>query len=181
MFINREEVGKFLQFTIYNIVLPTAQAHEKKDNFIWCRDYEEIEYLKCIYEGTEKYLAYEPPYRAKDNPFFSKERIVNFYKGAIQNYETALDKSKDIATLLIRNSGRGIDILMLSMERSWNKILLDNVDKTFDNYALRYFSKYNIVQLSEQEQLKEKVLLIDNGNDLIYRRELRWSILDQEN
>lgn len=63
------------------------QPHQRDGRFLWCRDWELIELLKCLFNGDD-YAGDPPPNRLKDNPFFDKSVIMGRTKEIIDQYKT---------------------------------------------------------------------------------------------
>ena len=57
--------------------------------FIWCKDWEIIEILKCLFHGEEVYLGDPPPNRLKHNPLWSQADIVAKAKEMKDKFVTA--------------------------------------------------------------------------------------------
>ena len=51
------------------------QPSERRDGFLWCRDWEIIEILKYLFLGHDIYMMELPPRRLKNNPLWSKAEI----------------------------------------------------------------------------------------------------------
>jgi hypothetical protein len=76
---NDKEILELKQYTqsIINKPRPIdAQPHERRDDKIFCEDWEIIEICKYIFNGASEYKQDPPPNRLKNNPLWSKEDII---------------------------------------------------------------------------------------------------------
>jgi len=90
--LNKEDILKLKRFCqhITESPLPTEkQDFTRSDGHLWCREWETIEILKCLFLGTEIYLNDPPPRRLKNNPLWSQRDIIT-------TAEAILKESKNI-------------------------------------------------------------------------------------
>lgn len=124
------KIGNFLQYTQYHLVYPMENQETcggGKD--FWCSDWWTIEVAKCLYIGEDRYLSEPIPRRLSDNNSFSQQdtiKAVNLKKRSL----SCLSELKDVSSsLFIPQIGRGIDLLLANLIKSWKNIYcFDMVD-----------------------------------------------------
>ena len=181
--LDRNKIGDFLAFTIYNLLLPKDQYFCESGGCFWCDDYEQIEWMKYLFEGEEKYYDYSPPHRAKNNPLFSKDRVKKNCQELLAFHEDIIKVPGKLKTLLIINTKRGLDILISSMNRNWDRIAVYNANGIYDSLVREHFINIPLVFIpGENIDLKRwgPVLKINNNGEYDRGIKREWSILDQE-
>ena len=66
-----------------------VQVFKRDGNHIWCDDWEIIEILKYLFNGSHMYNEDPPPNRLKNNPLWSKEEIVSKAEALITELQTS--------------------------------------------------------------------------------------------
>lgn len=115
---------EFCQQIIFRPIPLDEQVTIRDGEKIWCQDWEIIELCKCLWHGEEVYRGDPPPNRLKNNPLWSKDVIVEkARKKHIMCDLLRSDANKDIQNLIVMDCGRGLDVLLAAMTRSFNSIV----------------------------------------------------------
>lgn len=115
---------EFCQQIIFRPIPLDAQITIRDGDKIWCQDWETIEICKCLFHGEDVYRADPPPNRLKNNPLWSKDAIIQKARDKHAMCDALRsDTCKDIQNLVVMNCGRGLDILLAAMTRSFNSII----------------------------------------------------------
>lgn len=181
--LDREKIGELLQFTIHNLLDPKDQYCGSDNDHMWCDDYEQIERMKFLFEGEEKYYMYESPFRAKDNPLFSKDRVRGYCENLLQLHtESLAEVDESIKTLFIVEVKRGLDILISSMNRKWEKIFISSFNCRYNDLILQHFSDLPIAVINDGcYSLKDTGSMLQIHNSIEYDKggKNTWNILAQ--
>lgn len=92
MSFNAEDILKFKRYCQEICFKPlplSAQACQRQGTYLWCLDWEMIELLKCLFNGSGAYLGDPPPRRLRNNPLWSKDTIISKVYTLIAEYKTA--------------------------------------------------------------------------------------------
>lgn len=180
--LNRNKMEDFLKFTIDNLLLLENQyLCSEGDNF-WCDDYEQIEWMKYLYEGKDRYYAYPPPSRGMNNPLFSKDRVKAYCKELMAFHGKIHKIEEELKTLFIVNAKRGLDIFLSNMGKDWKKTVIFNDNKNYDSLVQRQFSHLSVVIIPDENiDLKEfgPVLKIKNTGEYDEGIKREWNILNE--
>ena len=110
--LDKNRTGRILQYTIYNLLPPGKQYREVKGEHIWLQDWTDVEVLKILHIGEERYRQDPPPFRARGNPFFNLDRFLNLTSRYLVDAKGIMSTTPN--ELEIPNCGRGILIFLVS-------------------------------------------------------------------
>ncbi len=117
------KIAEMLNYTIYHLIFPVDKQEscgEGKD--FWCSDYWHIEILKCLYLGDDTYLTDPIPRRLAENKNFNVKDAL-FYTEMKRKTLSCLIQLKDsCSSLFIPQIGRGIDLLLANMIKTWEHV-----------------------------------------------------------
>jgi hypothetical protein len=74
---DRQALKRYCQSIINNPAPLDGQPHTREGMKLWCKDWEIIEVLKCLFLGTSTYRADPPPRRLKQNPLWDQQAIIS--------------------------------------------------------------------------------------------------------
>ena len=117
------KIKQFMQFVIDHPLSFDNQEVIVRDGYKWCQDWWTVEIGKFLINGEEIYKIEPPPHRLKDNPLWSKEKIIRDGDFKLSMMKL-LQENKDFAdTLFSCEVGRGTDVLLASFIKSWKRII----------------------------------------------------------
>lgn len=179
MNLNTEKIGKYIQRVIYNLLPFEDQFCIFQDGFYWCDDWEEIEKLKYLYVGKKKYFEYPVPYRANSNPLFLKERVEEYCENLLKVHSEI--ESSTVNNLLIVEPKRGIDLLIASMYKDWDKVFIVSNNRIQEGFLIREFSNLKIASIPTDSNLKVPVVKILNTGNFLTKEVKTWNTQVPEN
>jgi hypothetical protein len=98
------------------------QEAQKSDEGFWCSDWWTTEVCRCLVREKD-FLTDLPPEKAWNNPLWKREDILTAVEYKLKMLEV-LKENKDFSEeLFVCEVGRGIDILLASFVKKWNKII----------------------------------------------------------
>ena len=138
--LDKDATGKFLQYTLFHLLLDYDETTLQGENHIWTQDWEDIEILKIYHIGEERYLAEPIPYRARDNPLFSHQAHLAKAEEYLQDAKMILANTPNEVN--ITECGRGITIFLvrlLGLTPDVCKIQASDSDPRYKPILLGYF------------------------------------------
>ena len=141
MIIQPQEIA--LQNLLANLIyhpLPFAsQEYLTEQGKGWCYEWKAIEVIKCLFDGEEIYTKDRCPNRMKNNPFFSKEKIIEERRLRMSLIDDLIAKRSNENCVTVYMPGRGIDIVLLQLAYSWKNIFVVEPRKEYREMLQFYF------------------------------------------
>lgn len=160
----------FLQHIIYSLLpVKEQEAEGEYPHSLWTADYWTIEVAKCLLLGNERYLTDPPPRRLEGNPNFDREGIIHDveFKRAVREHLLSL-KDK-VGSLLIGEVGRGLDILVASTVKKWDKVYCWDPNFRYGPLLKRFFGEFGDINFIvspthsfDYSILEEEVVMVLN-------------------
>lgn len=108
----------------------------------WCADLWTLEVLRCLILSETVYRNTELPDNLKNNKIFSIEEICTAATNKMKMFDL-LKKNKEFTdNIFICECGRGVDILLASFIKKWNKIVCYDINPFIREEVNTYFNNY---------------------------------------
>jgi len=163
MELNKERIGNFIKSIQFDLLPIEGQrgVGEGKDRFV--EDWLIIELAKVIYIGKERYMSELIPRRLENNKSFSREKILRIAEEKLALF-TKFELLPLYEYLIIYQVGRGLDILLASMLKSWKMIYCCDDDERYGALLSKFFKEPITFQIGPMIlcEMKEEALVIRN-------------------